>query len=264
MRRTVADLHIHTTRSDGAVEPDELPAVAADAGLEAVAITDHDRLPPITGPVRVVDDVRVIAGIELRVEADRAGRIDLLAYGLDRTSDLADRLAALQTNRVERATMMVDRLERELDVSVPIEPAPGVGRPHIAAAVASVTELSEQAVFDRYIGDGGPCYIARDIPSFDEGRRLLTEAGGLVVLAHPFRYDDPSAALELLDYLDGVEVAYPYDDGVDQSEIEGITADDTLVVTGGSDAHSVEAIGSCGLDVPHYRVVAEHLDIPMV
>lgn len=262
MSAVVADLHVHTTRSDGAVAPDELAERAAAAGLEAVAATDHDRLPAWDHPVHHTAGVTVIGGIELRVESPTAGRIDLLGYGVEATPALVDRLETLQADRRDRARRMVDRLEATLDVSLSIDIDTGVGRPHIAAAVSDATELSAQAVFDRYIGDGGPCYVPRTIPSFEEGRRLLAEAATAVVLAHPLRYDDAAAAMELVPSLDGVEVAYPYDDPTDIAALE-VTTDADRLETGGSDAHTVADIGRCGLDREGWTAAASHLGVAM-
>lgn len=261
MTDVVADLHVHTTRSDGEVDPDELAAVAADAGLVAVAITDHDRLPP-RDAIRDNEDVAVIPGIELRVEAESAGRVDLLAYGVEATGALADRIDALQANRFDRAAAMVERLEDTLDVNLAIDIRPGIGRPHLAQAVANATDLSPQAVFDRYIGDDCPCYIPRDVPSFRAGRRLLGDAASAVVLAHPLRYDDPKAALGLVEHLDGLEQTYPYGADVDRHPLEQVDTEG-LLLTGGSDAHTEAAIGACGLDRSGFEPIAEHLGVAM-
>lgn len=263
MSGVVADLHVHTTRSDGTTDPAELGPLAAEAGLAAVAITDHDRLPPWDAPHRVDGGVTVLSGIELRVDAGPAGRVDLLAYGIRATAALESAIAAIQADRVDRAREMRGLLEAALDVAIPLEAAPGVGRPHLARAVAAATDLTYQAVFDRYIGADGPCYVKRRVPAFDEGHRLLADAGGLVVLAHPLRYDDPAAALALTDRLDGVEVHYPYPPGTDRAPLDAAVRDASLVRTGGSDAHEPGHIGRCGLDARAYRAVARALGLPM-
>ncbi len=263
MTRVVADLHIHTTRSDGAVDPAALPGIAKQRRLNAVAITDHDRLPPSSVPIRSIDGVTLISGIELRVDAGTAGRLDLLCYSISPTNALERLTKRLQEDRIDRANAMVERLESELDVSLAIGYNPGVGRPHIAAAVAAVTELSPQEVFDHYIGSEGPCFVPREVPSFETGVRLLREAGGLVILAHPLRYRDSVGALDLVDRLDGVEMHYPYQEPIDTSPLESLPTHDRLVVTGGSDAHTLEDIGSCGLDEAAYKAFASHLDLSM-
>jgi predicted metal-dependent phosphoesterase TrpH len=248
----VADLHVHTTNSDGALTLEALPAAAAAAGVSAVAITDHDRLhPALSTPVATIEELTVVHGIELRVDAGDA-RVDLLGYGARRTPALDSLIERLQADRIERAERIIDRVESRLDVELPIEPRPGIGRPHVADAIAAVSEYSYQGAFDELIGDGQPCYVARDVPSFDDGVAILQEACGLVGLAHPFRYDDPGAAIERCAALDAIERFYPYDHQPDPAPIERAAAAHDLIVTGGSDTHE-ETIGAAGLDAADYR-----------
>lgn len=263
MSHIVADLHIHSTRSDGSVDPADIPVLAAERGLSAVSITDHDQLPQQSDPVVIDAGVVVLSGIELRVDAGRAGRVDLLGYGVRRTEALEAVVERLQENRIERAAQMRGLLEDELGVSLQVPLEEGVGRPHLAAAVAMATDLSVKQVFERYIGDGGPCYVPRRVPTFTEGRSLLSAAGTAVVLAHPLRYDDPAAALALLDRLDGVEVAYPYTGPVDRTPLDAIIEDSDLLLTGGSDAHDADAIGRCGLNQAAFRELAPRLGLSM-
>lgn len=267
----VADLHVHTTNSDGELSLSEVPAAARDAGLEAVAVTDHDRPhPKLEAPVVERDGVTIVHGIELRVEVDAEHlheigidvdgrsddgfRVDLLGYGLDPTEDLLAECDRIQQDRAERGGRIVERVESHLGVDLNVEPRPGLGRPHVARAVAEHPDLEfdVQEVFDELIGDGRPCYVAREIPSFARGRDLLDAACQLVGLAHPLRYDDPTAALSLTADLDAVERWYPYDRPVDPSTNLDVDLVDRaierhgLVATGGSDAHGSK-LGTAGL-----------------
>ena len=257
---TVADLHVHTTNSDGTLTLETLPAAADRAGVEAVAVTDHDRYhPELEEPVTDLDGVELIHGIELRVETDGA-RLDLLGYGLRRTEGLTELVADLQENRIERARQIVGCVEDQLDVDLDVEFEPGVGRPHIARAVAeSDHHYGYGDAFEQLIGNGCPCYVARDIPLFEEGGARVTEACGVVGLAHPFRYDDPGAALALTEHLDAVEVPYPYGNGVDTGAAERAAERHDLLVTGGTDAHE-ETLGVAGLDREAYSRVRTRLD----
>ncbi len=256
----VADLHAHTTNSDGTLTLSGLVEAAGEAGLDAVAVTDHDRLhPAVDEPVARRGDVTLVHGIELRVAAGEQ-RVDLLGYGVRETDALAEECARLQRDRQERARAIVECLEERLDVSVPIEPGPGVGRPHVARAVAEVTDRSVQDVFDEFIGDDGPCYVARDVPSFERGRDLLAGSCALVGLAHPLRYPDPEAALALCDSLDAVERAYPYEGTVDPAPVDEAIETHDLVPTGGSDAHG-EELGLAGLDEAEWERIRERLSV---
>ena len=254
----VADLHVHTTVSDGQLAPEAVPAAAADAGLSAVAITDHDRInPALSAPVRDREGVTVINGIELRVETPGVDcdRVDLLGYAVDPTDRLRDLCADIQRDRVDRAERIVDCVEDRLGVSLDIDLGPGVGRPHVARAIDdSDAETTYGEAFETLIGDDGPCYVSRSIPDFETGREVLSDACAVVGLAHPFRYDDPAAALSLTDRLDAVEGVYPYAEDPDTTPLTEAIERNDLLVTGGSDAHG-EVVGGTGLDRPGYDAV---------
>jgi predicted metal-dependent phosphoesterase TrpH len=271
-----ADLHIHTTNSDGEMELSEVPAAARDAGVSVVAITDHDRLhPELPTPVTAFEGVTVVHGIELRVEPRGEGvgtvgekdstvgeeatasgeRVDLLGYGVTPTPDLVDELDRIQTDRKERGRKIIENVEDRLGVALDLEAREGLGRPHVARAVVDHLETDYEEVgdvFDDLIGNDGPCFVARDVTSFERGVELLTDACGLVGLAHPFRYDDPEAALELTRDLDAVERYYPYGEENDSRPIERAIAEHDLIPTGGSDAHD-DTLGLAGLSKPEYR-----------
>jgi predicted metal-dependent phosphoesterase TrpH len=255
----VADLHVHTTASDGRLTLAELPERAREAGLAVVAVTDHDRIHPgLDAPVTARDDVTVVRGVELRVDAGDL-RVDLLGYGVERTDALVSELERVQRDRVERATRMVDCVEAETGASLDVALEPGVGRPHVAAAVgASDAPYDAAGAFAELIGTDGPCYVARDLPGFERGAELLRDACGLVALAHPLRYPDPERALALAPTLDGVERYYPYDGPTDATPVERAVATHDLVPTGGSDAHG-RTLGAAGLDCDGWERVVAHL-----
>ncbi len=257
----VADLHLHTTNSDGALTLERLPGAAREAHLDAVAVTDHDRTHPgLEGPVVTRDGLTIVHGIELRVETDRQ-RIDLLGYGVERTDALVALTDGLQTDRIERGRAIVECVESRLGVELDVPLEPGVGRPHIARAIAdSDARHDYQTAFDELIGDGCPCYVARDIPSFEEGRDVLQSACGVVGLAHPFRYDDPESALERAGTLDAVELYYPYGRSVDTTPAAALAEEHDLLVTGGSDAHD-ETLGLAGLDSADYARLRDQLGL---
>lgn len=250
----VADLHVHTTRSDGSLTLSSVPAAAARAGVDAVAITDHDRLQPdLSSPVTERDGVTLVHGIELRVETDTQ-RLDLLGYGLHPTDELREECGRIQQNRRERGRKIIERVEDRLGRPIPVEPREGLGRPHVARAIAEVSDYSVQGAFDELIGDDCPCYVPRSVPSFERGRTLLADACGLVALAHPLRYRDPEAALARCEHLDAVERWYPYGSPVDETPVEAAIDQYDLLPTGGSDAHD-DRLGRAGLDAPSWERV---------
>jgi predicted metal-dependent phosphoesterase TrpH len=256
----VADLHVHTTNSDGTMTLHEIPEAARAAGIEIVAITDHERLhDALDAPTDDLDGIPVIHGIELRVETD-AGQVDLLGYGVEPTPALAREIDRLQADRVERGHAIVDCAEDRLGADLPLEPAAGIGRPDIARAIADVTEYDYRGAFEEVIGRGCPCFVARNLPEFERGAALLAETCGLVSLAHPLRYGDPAAALELTGsaYLGGVERHYEYGRSVDSTPVDRAIERHDLVPTGGSDAHD-DVLGRAGLDREAFERVAERL-----
>jgi predicted metal-dependent phosphoesterase TrpH len=241
------DLHVHTTASDGMLELDEVPAAARAAGVGTVAVTDHDRIHPgLDAPVTERDGIRLVRGVELRVDAGDL-RVDLLGYGVADGTDLDAELDRLQRNRIERARAIVDCVEDELGVTLDVDLDDGVGRPHIARAVeSSDAPYDYQGAFDRLIGSDCPCYRPREIPTFERGHDLLDEACAVVSLAHPFRYPDVDRALDLAREVGAVERYYPYDRPVPVDEIERVAREAGLVRTGGSDAHD-RRLGRAGL-----------------
>jgi predicted metal-dependent phosphoesterase TrpH len=242
-----ADLHVHTTASDGTLTIDEVPDAARRAGVRTVAITDHDRLhPALDAPVTVRDGVEIVRGVELRVDAGDI-RVDLLGYGVRDDAALEAELDRIQQNRRERAREMVDCIERTEGVALDIDVTDGVGRPHIARAVeASDAPYDYQRAFDRLIGSDCDCYVARELPSFETGVRLLRGSCAVVSLAHPFRYRAVERALELARDLDAVERYYAYGRPVDTDRLDRFVDETGLLRTGGSDAHD-RTLGRAGL-----------------
>jgi len=255
-----ADLHAHTTRSDGEMTLSAVPDAAREAGVSVVAITDHDRIhPELDGPVTERDGVTVVRGIELRVDAGDQ-RVDLLGYGVSATPELERELARLQRDRVERGRAIVENVETRLGVALDVDVSEGIGRPHIARAIDANPDAPQdyEGAFDELIGSDCDCFVARDVTPFERGRDLLTDACGLVSLAHPLRYPDPTSALALTAELDGVERFYPYGRPVDTAPVERAVDEHDLVVTGGSDAHD-HTLGVAGLSTDAYRAVGERI-----
>jgi predicted metal-dependent phosphoesterase TrpH len=255
-----ADLHVHTRRSDGTLTLETIPDAARAAGVAVVAVTDHDRFhPDFDGPVVERDGVTVIHGIELRVEGPH-GRVDLLGYGLEPTEALRTEVERIQRDRRERGRAIVGCVEDRLGIDLDVGIREGLGRPHVARAIEDHpdTALDYDDAFAELIGNDGPCFVARDVPSFERGQAVLDDACALVGLAHPFRYDDPEAALTLTADLDAVEGYYPYDRPVDESPIDDVVREHDLLVTGGSDAHG-RTLGAAGLSAADYEPIERRL-----
>ncbi|QFU82009.1 PHP domain-containing protein [Natronorubrum aibiense] len=253
-----ADLHVHTTRSDGSLDLEAVPAAARRAGVAVVAVTDHDRMQPFDAPVVDRDGVTIINGIELRVSTPDGQRVDLLGYGVDPTPELEELVAGIQRNRVERGQAIVGCVEDRLGIDLGVTVTDGFGRPHVARAIDAHPEVGYDyaGAFEELIGYGDPCYVPRDVPSFEDGLGALDASCRLVSLAHPLRYRDPEAALALTTdpALSAVEFHYPYtrshEDG--QRLVADAIDRNDLLVTGGTDAHEDE-LGVAGLSRAEYE-----------
>ena len=261
-RAVVADLHVHTTASDGTLHIESIPPAAAAADVDWVAVTDHDCIhPDLEAPIVVRDGVYLVRGIELRVDAGFEG-LDLLGYAVEHTAALDIELERLQLDRKKRGARIVESVERRLDIDLDIEPRPGFGRPHIARAIAaSEAPYDYTAAFDELIGDDGPCFVPRRVPSLEDGIELLRDACAIVGLAHPFRYSHVTEALAVARRLDAIERWYPYERSVEFDRIDRVAADAGLIRTGGSDAHD-DRVGVAGLTATEFEPVHERLPDP--
>lgn len=255
----IVDLHTHTTASDGTLSPTALVAAAAGAGVTTLAVTDHDTLDGIGEARRaaVAHGMRLITGLELSVKVAH-GSMHLLAYFPgDDAPRIRDHLSDVRRWRVARAERICSHLG-ELGVPVDLDDvlarADGaVGRPHIAEAMVAAGHVADvQEAFARWIGDGRPAARASGGLSPTEAIRLVHEAGGAAVLAHP-----ASLALgmkKLASFvtglasagLDGIEV-HRADHNAEKFTRYGALARELgLIATGGSDFHRPDGHSELG------------------
>lgn len=246
------DLHTHSNFSDGTDTPAELVARAAAAGLDVMALTDHDTTAGWAQALAVAPStLRVLPGAELSTNTPDGISVHLLAYGFDPDAPaLVREQARLRQQRRERLRHIVRRMAAdgfpvdEHAVFAGLAPDTPVGRPHLARAlVATGVVASVQEAFDSYLYDGGPYYIRRaDTPLLD-AVRMIAEAGGVTVLAHPLAArggrvvaDGVIAELAAVG-LAGVEVDHPQHDGAARARLRRLATELGLVTTGGSDYH---------------------------
>jgi len=247
-----ADLHIHTTASDGTLTPSEVVQQAAARGLKAIAITDHDTIGGIAGALQaaVANGLDVIPGVELSAEKG-LNEMHILGYYVDHYNDgLRHKLEILRKARRERAWRMMEklaglgmRLHWERIVQIAGEGS-AFGRPHVAQALQEKGYVSSiDEAFDRYIGRRGPAYVSRYKITPLEAIKMITDAKGLPVLAHPRGQEHMLP--ELVEAgLVGLEVYYPgY--AIDQSEaLVELAKRHTLIPTGGTDFHGRRGLGT--------------------
>jgi predicted metal-dependent phosphoesterase TrpH len=244
-----ADLHVHSNASDGTDPPAEVMRRAARAGLDVVALTDHDTVAGHAEARAAAGPVTLLLGMELSCLL--AGRsLHMLAYLFDPDQpELAAELTRIRDDRVVRARAMVDRLAGlgvgiSWDQVAEIAGAAVVGRPHIARAMtASGAIASPDEAFSRdWIADGGRAYVGRYALDPVRAIGLVRAAGGVTVLAHPragrdtFVSDEQVAGLAAVG-LAGLEVRHPDQSATERVRLLALARDLALVATGGSDDH---------------------------
>lgn len=256
------DLQSHSLCSDGALEPWEVVKSAAQAGVELLALSDHDTVDgvPEAGDAAAEVDVRLVPAVEISsVDRDQQD-LHILGYLIDhRDPELRDRLRAWREDRVRRAEAMgaaLRELGYELDESdLALRSAKGkpIGRPHLAEAVvhhpANQARLEREGLAERsafleaYLIDGRPAFRPRTKPTVAESIRVIHDAGGVAVWAHPFW--DVEAAPEVLETvdrfrawgLDGVECFYATHTREQTELLADRCAELGLLSTGSSDFH---------------------------
>jgi len=264
------DLHLHTTHSDGSFSPTEVLRLAHMAGVTALAITDHDIVSGIPEAITAGAElgIEIIPGVEI---SSRVGNSELhiLGYCLRwQDPELNRRMAALRESRHNRNPQIIDRL-RALGLEVTYEEVralagtDSVGRPHIARLLMDKQYVtSAKDAFDRYLSEGRPAYVARELPTPADAVSWIRAAGGVAVLAHQTWAKVSGEGLNTLlttlkgDGLGGIEVHYSTHTKRQTTEYLDLAKRLDLLVTGGSDFHSITkpdievGIGRGDLKVP--------------
>jgi len=244
-----ADLHLHTTASDGVYTPEALVFKAAKLGFDLIAVTDHDSVDGVAqaGEAAKACGIQVLTGVELSCGAQK--EIHVLGYGFDMEnvalrSFCKERVA----QRAARAEAMVKRL-CELGKPVSMdrvrELARGVmARPHVARALLEAGHVSSVSdAFDRFLKPGKPAYVPKEDVKVAEAVGLIKQAGGVAVLAHPMELKMGETMLESLvgewksQGLGGVEVYHPSAQNNHAAFLHAMAGRLELLVTGGSDFH---------------------------
>lgn len=244
---STVDLHTHSLRSDGALEPAELVRRAAANGVRIQALSDHDTLAGIGEAMAAGDalGVRVIPATELNTESEW-GDVHVLGYFLDPADvELEERLRWLRENRGRRVELMVERLQAQgyaISLERILEQAKGgsLGRPHIASALFEAGYVpTYDAAFDSLIAKGAPAYVERVGLTPIEAVELVRAHGGVPSLAHPGSVTGLEALLPQLVRagLAGIECHYGRHTAEFTEYCLGLATTHDLVPTGGSDFH---------------------------
>jgi predicted metal-dependent phosphoesterase TrpH len=242
-----ADLHIHTTASDGMLSPPEVVRRADALNLSTIAITDHDTVGGMPAALKEASNsfVRILTGAEI-TSSFKNRNCHLLAYHFDLLNKgLKSLLHHHQKERCRRACRIIHALREKglkIDIDETMAEANGspVGRPHIAAILQKKGyAASSREVFARYLNDEAlGDAINVNYSTCEEVIQVVHEAGGAVVLAHPGILYTSGEIEELIQQdIDGIEAVHPSHDTKTEAKMKELAASHHLIITGGSDFH---------------------------
>jgi hypothetical protein len=259
------DLQSHSRHSDGALAPAEVVAAAAEAGVELLALSDHDT---VDGVQEALDasarlPIRIVAAVEISAVDGDQGDLHILGYLVDhRDETLLGRLRGYRSQRWSRASGMADALRKlgfELDealLDARARAGKSIGRPHLAQAVVGHPANAERleaegrtdasAFLEAYLIEGRPAFVPRQGPSVPESIATIHEAGGVAVWAHPFwDVSAPQSVIETIDRfraygVDGVECFYATHARPQAELLADRCAELGLLSTGSADFHGPE------------------------
>jgi predicted metal-dependent phosphoesterase TrpH len=265
----VIDLHAHTTASDGDDRPAELIAHARRAGVEVLALTDHDTMSGLAEAAEAVSGsgMTLIPGIELSAQVIDPGprsiprSVHVLGYLVDPSNEaLAREMAKIRSHRDDRLRLMVEKLSADYDlsweeVSEAIPSGATSGRPHIAQVLIDKGFFPDTtAAFAGPLRADGPYHVPHYAPRLHRAIRVIVEAGGVPVLAHPYtgersgaiRHNQPLERV-LEDYqvfveagLQGLEIDHRENTEEGKDVLRAVAAEFSLIVTGSSDYHGTK------------------------
>ena len=269
-----ADLHTHSTASDGLDSPALLVRLASERGISVLALTDHDTVSGVGEAAAAAAEhgIRFVPGVEFSARAPR-GETHILGYGISPDDrQLNAELDALRLSREERGAAMLDRL-RDLGIALSPDtlasnrPGHSPGRPHIARGLVQTGAVaSVQQAFDEYLAVGRPAFVPRRTITAERAVQVIHDAGGIAVLAHPFSVYQLDRVLPrfVATGLDGLEVHYGEYDQDQRQSLADLAAEYNLLMSGGSDYHgapgvSGRALGSVEWPADRLRAILERL-----
>ena len=267
-----ADLHIHTTFSDGSYKPEEIVDLAEKNNFKTIAISDHDTLDGINPALEYASnkDIEVIPAIEFSTFEEKA-EIHILGYFIDHEDDyLRKKVKKIFDSRKIRAQKMVELLNKQnIDITYnEVKNMAGddyIGRPHIAKLMVKRGYINEMkdAFTDQYIGNGGKAYVEKYKLSPVEAIDLILNTGGIPVLAHPvfINHGEPMDKQDIKKLKDtgllGLEVYHSKHNEKTIGYYKNIAQELNLLITGGSDFHGEN---SPGVNLGDIRLSDDHID----
>ncbi len=266
------DLHTHSCVSDGTEPPADLVAAAVAAGLDAVALTDHDTTAGWAGAAAAAEaaGITLVPGMEVSCRSAEGISVHVLSYLHDPAHPgLLEEIARSRAARVSRAELMVQRLAEDFPIdwdTVQEQVAPGatIGRPHIAdALVAAGVVPNRSAAFSGILTARSPYFVAHYAPDPAHAVELVRQAGGVPVFAHPVASSRGRVVGEetfhaMIDAgLLGVEVDHRDNPEAGRRWLRRLAEEEHLLVTGSSDYHGTGKPNRLGENTTDPSVLAQ-------
>lgn len=256
-----ADLHIHSSFSDGKLTPEQILEIACEKQIKYISITDHDSIDSQYITKEVNDKVRVIPGIELSSEIDDF-EIHILGYFIDIDDDkLNETVNSLKKERIKRVELIIEKLKDQginLDIKNMMQDNLCVGRAHIANEIVRCGyEENFKCAFLKYLIKGKPAYVKGNKLTYKKALKVINDANGIAVLAHPGKIYRSMAIEKIIKELKcyglkGIEVYHPSHTKEQVNLFYNLSKKYKLLITGGSDFHDESnkdtSIGSDGIN----------------
>lgn len=246
-----ADLHLHSSFSDGEWSPQEIIKQAKELGLSAVAIADHDTVDAIVNLKEEISTagIELIPAVEINTDLDDK-EIHILGYLIDIDSPILISVLKNQREaRVRRNKEIINKLNRlgfklSFEEVLALAGGDSIGRPHIAQVLVKKGYVeSKEEAFNKLLKRGCPGYVPRCSISWREAIAVINEAGGIAVLAHPGKsFVDHLVPMMVKEGLQGIEIWHPSHSPEDIQHYLRLAETFSLLATGGSDAHSPKDI----------------------
>ncbi|KAF3362090.1 Protein TrpH [Chlamydiales bacterium STE3] len=263
-----ADLHCHSTFSDGSLSPEEIVNLAKAIKLSGLSITDHDTFCayPKVFEYAEASNIAMIPGIEFSA-MHKGKSVHILGYSFDIYHPCMAGLCAKHKNRrTERNRSILEKLARK---GMRIEESDllslhVIGRPHIAQAMVNKGYIeSVQEAFRKFLADDKPCFAQGEPVSVEETLDVIHQAKGLAIIAHPHLIKDASLLYEVLKMpIDGIECYYARFPETDHHRWLRLASKKDLIITGGSDFHGAIKpnipLGSSWIDKESFTILEQH------
>ncbi|MHB1000194.1 MAG: PHP domain-containing protein [Armatimonadota bacterium] len=244
--RKSADLHVHTTASDGTESPEQVVEQAYNAGLAAIGIADHDTIEGVRSALETGErtGIIVVPGVEINTDCG-ANELHMLGYFIDINSNvLQEHLVYLRDQRMNRGQKIVDRLNQiginiNMDRVRELAAGGAIGRPHIARAMVEAGYVSSvNSAFGKYLVRGTPAYVERYKLTPVEAIQIIRDSGGVAVMAHPGSSHNDDLIPDLVNAgMKGIEAYHTDHSSHQRKHYLKVAKKYNLVATGGSDYH---------------------------